>query len=887
MAKLELELGVRDSGQLIASISNVDKALADLDARYGRLSKKIAEATFTSRELEGELGRLNSAFKSGAISEAAYVKETNEVKTALASARGSLATYQAQLLSVRATTLQITDAQEKAAKSTQKLEGYHKSFSTGIRSTNTISVEFARTLSDLPYGVQGVGNNVQQLAQNWAYYVQAAQAAAKANGTVLTSTDLVKGVFKSMLSPINLFVLGITALTTAYIFYEKYQQRVARADEAAAKARKTLSEQTQEYVNTLSLVRQAQISASVSAEGESTRLNTLRRIIEDTTKSNVARTNGIKTLKKEFPGYFDGIKNEALLNGTAGDSYEKLTKQIIASAQARSYADKLADSALVRQGLEDQLKEYTRIGRVAVARQKVIQDEINSYSDIEGRNARITKYAQEQAELRGTILDAAQKVTTAQDGLIPILEQEQKLLKGIEDATAGSLDNLVVPQKAIASVKEFGRDIKAIFDPNTDTGTPGLSNLDASTEKIRKKYAELYKQVDEAEKDGLAFYKKNQTERNRITSEAATERVQIAASEAEEYGSAVIAEENRVLSEINRIRGEYGIRSEENRAKELAQAKQNYDKEIGLAKGNARLLTEIEAGYIQQRAAINAKYDAKEFEEFAKITERMMRNRSRGLMEQLREETIEKVKVAKGDAVILEQIALDYNKRIAEITKRSLFADSFTGDAFGQVFADLDQAILEVRNKFKDGVITEEEFTASITRLTEVKSTIDVLKSAAGTLGDTFANVFTDILFDTENVLDNIGKAVNRLVSDIIRDLIRIQIVKAIGNAFTGGAFGGLGKLFGFSSGGYTGNVGRNKVAGLVHGQEFVVKASAARDNMPLLRAINSGASVGGVSSAGVSVSGGSVVVTPVISFGMGQLLFHLEEEKKRRGRNG
>lgn len=50
----------------------------------------------------------------------------------------------------------------------------------------------------------------------------------------------------------------------------------------------------------------------------------------------------------------------------------------------------------------------------------------------------------------------------------------------------------------------------------------------------------------------------------------------------------------------------------------------------------------------------------------------------------------------------------------------------------------------------------------------------------------------------------------------------------------------------GYKAGGYTGNYGTDQVAGVVHGQEFVVNAAATRNNLPMLAAINSGRSVGG-----------------------------------------
>ncbi|HVI27626.1 phage tail length tape measure family protein [Hansschlegelia sp.] len=59
------------------------------------------------------------------------------------------------------------------------------------------------------------------------------------------------------------------------------------------------------------------------------------------------------------------------------------------------------------------------------------------------------------------------------------------------------------------------------------------------------------------------------------------------------------------------------------------------------------------------------------------------------------------------------------------------------------------------------------------------------------------------------------------------------------------GAFGsilGIGlKLFGFDDGGYTGAAGRGQVAGVVHGQEFVVNAAATSQHRGLLEAINDG----------------------------------------------
>lgn len=61
----------------------------------------------------------------------------------------------------------------------------------------------------------------------------------------------------------------------------------------------------------------------------------------------------------------------------------------------------------------------------------------------------------------------------------------------------------------------------------------------------------------------------------------------------------------------------------------------------------------------------------------------------------------------------------------------------------------------------------------------------------------------------------------------------------------------GVAGLSGFATGGYTGNMGRTQVAGVVHGQEYVLNAAATkRVGVDTLNAINSGQSVSGNTSS-------------------------------------
>jgi len=68
----------------------------------------------------------------------------------------------------------------------------------------------------------------------------------------------------------------------------------------------------------------------------------------------------------------------------------------------------------------------------------------------------------------------------------------------------------------------------------------------------------------------------------------------------------------------------------------------------------------------------------------------------------------------------------------------------------------------------------------------------------------------------------------------------------------------GVAGLSGYSSGGYTGDMGRGDVAGVVHGQEYVLNAAATkRVGVDTLNAINSGQSFG---------SSGATVIEPIVN---------------------
>jgi lambda family phage tail tape measure protein len=194
------------------------------------------------------------------------------------------------------------------------------------------------------------------------------------------------------------------------------------------------------------------------------------------------------------------------------------------------------------------------------------------------------------------------------------------------------------------------------------------------------------------------------------------------------------------------------------------------------------------------------------------------------------------------EAIKQERIAL-------EATKNS--ADASAAD---KAYAE---ARLAALNQIKSG-------RAAVIRqntMGPLESYLDSLPNTAAEANEALENVavnglqsledgLVDILTGTENV----AEAFRKMAASIIADLIRIQIQKMIMNVAGSLLGGGSGSIVppgfggGFASGGFTGMGGRNRVAGIVHGQEFVLNADAVRRlGVPNLDALNRGAPLSAV----------------------------------------
>lgn len=359
MAKLEIDISVKGAADSESKVKRFADNIQRANDIIGGLNRQ-------SMQLEKELASLNRAFNSGAISESKFNKESQRLSVELTKVRSNMASQNAQLRNYKATLDQATTSNRSFGTAQKQLQAYSNDFTGGIRSANTVALEFSRIIQDAPYGMQGIANNLQQLTANWGYYVRAAKEAAAAQGQTIGTFGLLRGAVSSLFSPINLLTLGISAVTAGWVAYEKWTQKSEKATREAEKA-------TKSYIESLTGFQRAQADGMVDTQKEITLLNQLYGATQNTALSIDARRKAGDDLVKKYPEYFKGLNTEQVLAGKGATAYEKLARNITATAMAQAYLQRMTDNAT--RSLNNSLEAIDKGNRLAEVRQKILRQE--------------------------------------------------------------------------------------------------------------------------------------------------------------------------------------------------------------------------------------------------------------------------------------------------------------------------------------------------------------------------------------------------------------------------------------------------------------------------------------------------------------------------------
>lgn len=336
----------------------------------------------------------------------------------------------------------ISKTGDKGAKGITK---FGKSTANALPATQ----EFSRVIQDLPFGIQGVGNNIQQLTANFG------NLSKSAGGTL----PALKLMVSSLAGPAGI-LLAVSVVTSALTFFQNNLGKTRTEAEKLAEQQKKLAEGLEKYRERLTGVNRARLEGNRSSAEELVQLRNLRNQIENTTLSLAQREDGIKRLRNQFPAYFKDVKDESLLNGSLQKTYDSLTESIIKRAKATAASDLLVENAKKEFTLRSQLEALEqKISKEEISRGKAREDftESTKQSYLAGVNPAANEYVKriaaandllkEQTEIQkqlGIIGADNARLTQEVSANITVIPEidTTKSIKGITDKFKNEFQNL-------------------------------------------------------------------------------------------------------------------------------------------------------------------------------------------------------------------------------------------------------------------------------------------------------------------------------------------------------------------------------------------------------------------------------------------------------------
>jgi hypothetical protein len=177
-------------------------------------------------------------------------------------------------------------------------------FTSQTGAATSATLEFGRVLSDAPYGIRGVANNVQQLASNLFFM---SKNVDEATGKTIGFGGALSNFGKSLLGPAGILVAfqGLTALI------DWYSSRTDKATESTDKMNKSIG-------------------------GQATKLIALRESLEQNTMSRDDANEAIKAANKEFPELNLSLDENNQLTEASVLVLNKKTEALIKLAKAQA-----------------------------------------------------------------------------------------------------------------------------------------------------------------------------------------------------------------------------------------------------------------------------------------------------------------------------------------------------------------------------------------------------------------------------------------------------------------------------------------------------------------------------------------------------------------------
>ncbi|MDM1294310.1 hypothetical protein HX021_08360 [Sphingobacterium sp. N143] len=308
---------------------------------------------------------------------------------------------------------------------------------------NGVAMEFNRIIQDAPFGMMGIGNNIQQLTSNFAVLKSQTGSTGAA----------IKATFASMLSSGNLLALGVAAITSAWTAYTMWSQR-------ANKATKDNKSEFDKLVESLSDVSTVMYEAAKSSGQEASELRALYSISQDTTQSVDERKNAAQRLIKQYPELFGKFNSEQIMLGKAKGAYDELSKSILATARAQAAYGKIGEKFSQQIALDETNKALQKeidLNKTAIAQNKIKAESL--------RNSVTLGSGKDQAEVAIRTADALDRSMMLNDRIAKLEKQkaDNLLKRAVLQEGINDLENIAITNQ-IAVNNQYGLGVDKVED---------------------------------------------------------------------------------------------------------------------------------------------------------------------------------------------------------------------------------------------------------------------------------------------------------------------------------------------------------------------------------------------------------------------------------------
>jgi len=364
------------------------------------------------------------------------VKSINQIESELAGLQKKLKeTTNIQVF--KQTQIQINEYQKGLA----KLGG--QAGKTGKDFTN-----FGRVIQDLPYGFQGIQNNLTQLIPS-----------VGALGLAFTGV--------------------VAALTFAQVGFGAWTRGMGGASAAANENTKRLKEAKaalQDYIDSLDDISKARVEGAQNAQEELVALKTLYTATQNANIPLAKRKELVDELQEQYPKYFGNIRDEIILVGGAKNAYDSLTKAILQKARAQAAEKAIADIQGQILGLEEQqnsnLKEQTKQLRlVQKARENLSNQPDFDPKGMAAVDSRSLQIQNDFNKQQGILNSLSKEGVNIQKQRNDLLERARRLTTELTSITEATPDVLLDPGAALPKPKNIKTEVNFFdkflsFDPS-------------------------------------------------------------------------------------------------------------------------------------------------------------------------------------------------------------------------------------------------------------------------------------------------------------------------------------------------------------------------------------------------------------------------------------